>query len=188
MESTNIIGWGTLAIAVYAALISTLNLWRDRQRDNVRILVEPCIAKTRQQRFRLAVTITNLSGFEVSISELGFSQGRFSKVRTAFHPTKVVGATLPKRLAPRTSTTMFVPIWADQNATYKGVRRVFARTACGTLAEGRNGALVRYINDLPPAALDEELEEALQDWGTIITSVHGFPKGILPGERPRANP
>lgn len=181
MESKAVLEWGTLAIAVYAAVIGTFNYLQERRRDQARFEVTPGIARLRSGGFRLVIKVTNLSTFDISIAEMGFMfhGGTHSG---AFHPSLITGDSLPIRLSPRTSVDLFVPTLAHEDPDRGSIKCVYVKTADGVLVKANNDALAAFIQDPPTAASDEDLAEALQQWGTMITSIHGMPKGKLPGE------
>ncbi|WCM88832.1 hypothetical protein [Acidovorax sp. NCPPB 3576] len=181
MDAKVILDWGTLAIATYAAAIGTFNFMHERRRDQARIKVEPSIARLHLGGYRLSLNVTNLSAFEVSIAEMGFIYGR-GTTHGVFHPSRVSGHHLPIRLGPRANVHLFVPASAHEDSRRNLIEFIYVKTADGVIAKSSNAALEAFAQDAPTAATDSALAEALQEWGTIITSPHGYPKGQLPGE------
>lgn len=179
--SEEIIKWGTLVVAVYAAVLSTLNHWHTRKRDKPRIILTPNVARLRAGKYRLAFHIQNQGLIDTTITQVGFTR-RWSSVRTTFHPSPPLGVTLPIYLPAGAGVTVYVPAGTMKNAASERMRSAYLLTGHGTTVRARNGALALYINNPPNTATDEEVINASDEWGHIIASKHGLPKGTLPGE------
>lgn len=181
METKAVLEWGTLVIAIYAAAIGTFNYLQERRRDQARFDVIPSIARLKSGGFRLVIEVANLSSFDILIAEMGFRL-RGDVTSRVFHPSPISGHSLPIRLSPRTSVNLFVPTAAHEDSLRRLIKCIYVKTADGVLVKSNNSALKAFIQDPPTAASDEDVAQALQQWGTIITSIHGVPKGKLPGE------
>ncbi|NYT22985.1 hypothetical protein H0A73_05180 [Alcaligenaceae bacterium] len=176
-----IIKWGTLVVAVYAAILSTLNHWHALKRDKPKIILSPMVARLRIGKYRLAFHIQNQGLIDTSIVQIGFTR-RWSIVRTIFHPSPPLGVELPIVLPAGAQITVYVPASTMKNADSERLRSAYLVTGHGTTVKTRNGALALYVNNPPDTATDEEVINASEDWGHIIASEHGLPKGTLPGE------
>lgn len=175
------IKWGTLVVAAYAAVLSTLNHWHARKRDKPKIVLTPMIARLRAGKYRLAFHIQNQGLIDTTIVQVGLTR-RWSTVRTIFHPSPPLGLTLPIHLPAGAQVTVYVPASTMKNATTERMRNAYLVTGHGSTVKSRNGALALYINNPPDTATDEEVEDASNEWGDIMASPHGIPKGTLPGE------
>lgn len=176
-----IIKWGTLAVAVYAAILSTLNHLHARKRDKPRIALTPMVARLRLGKYRLAFHIQNQGLIDTTITQVGFTR-RWSTVRTIFHPSPPLGLALPIYLPAGAEVTVYVPASTMKNAASDRLRSAYLLTGYGTTVKARNGALSLYMHNPPDTATDEEIVDASNSWGEIIASEHGLPKGTLPGE------
>jgi hypothetical protein len=180
--SEDILGWGTLAIAAYAALLSTFNFVYTKYRDKPKVVLTPVIARLRNGKCRLAFCVENQGLVDTTIRQLGFTRWWTSQ-RTIFHPSPPLGLRLPIPLPAGTNVTIYVPASTLKDAASKRIRNAYLLTGHGSTVKCRNGALSLYIQNPPDTATDEEIENASHEWGHIIASPHGLPKGALPGEQ-----
>jgi hypothetical protein len=133
----------TLALAVIGAVLGVINtvhaLWKDR----VRLKVTLCwwIGESSKG---LGVEVVNLSGFEITISQLYIPLPRKEKFVTS-----EFFLDLPKRLEPRAAYTFRAGESAFQHPGCPKRGRVAVVTACGVMRL-TNYADLRYDN-LPSA-------------------------------------
>jgi len=158
----------TLSIAVIGAVLGIVNtvfaLWQKRVRLRVRVMMafDPEDRDLGEDRLpkkqSIAVEVTNLSEFPVTIQSVGFTLR--SRLRLAVRRTpvlKVMGGeskgyliikrprvagrslsdrTLPARLDSRESLVALANAGEHKKEHFRKVRRAFALTACGMMRTG----------------------------------------------------
>ena len=103
----------TLAIASVGAVLGIINTWKalDKDRPKLRVVPKQAFlvgpAAQLDSRNRLCIEVTNLSTFPLTVTEVGVlfhgTDGRGALI----HHTLNNGGTLPQRLEPRTSVTVY---------------------------------------------------------------------------------
>jgi hypothetical protein len=132
----------TLGLAVLGAGLGLLNTWSAVNQRRVRLRVKPVHVVTATGAPMFGIDVVNLSGFPVTVFEVGFTIGRTvdaARRLTVFQPILVDGKPWPRRLEGRTSVSVFL----DPNSLPVGERigRAYARTECGEARYGSSPAL-----------------------------------------------
>lgn len=135
----------TLAIACVGAVLGIINTWKALDKDRPKLRVVPKQAfgygpSGVDERARLCIEVTNLSNFPLTVSEVGvLYHGTDSRGALVHHFMKN-GETLPKRLEPRTSVSIYAyPNALDGNT--RSIKCAYANTDCGLTFTGDSGAL-----------------------------------------------
>ncbi len=101
----------TLAIAVLGAVLGLLNTWHQLDRSRVKLRVRPKHAISIGgvlQGVDFCIEVTNLSAFEVTISEAGLLyRGTDARGCMTAPPILIDGGKWPRRLPPRSSVTVY---------------------------------------------------------------------------------
>jgi hypothetical protein len=122
----------TLGIAILGAALGLLNTWQSFYRDRVRVTVSPRKAFAKGREPRICFEIINQGYLPVTISGIGL---RLRRPRHrgfyAFIAQTIDGGSLPQRMEPRTSITLFMPIGADHDPLIREAKDAFVTTACG---------------------------------------------------------
>ena len=128
----------TLAIALFAAVLSLLNTWHDFNRDKVRLRVRFELfvaANIESVRKGISFTVTNLGGMPVTLSRIGISLP--GKQQLTFLLDEI-GTTLPHRMDPRTSVTLVMHPRAENHPQLRTGTNIFVETGCGLTFRGSN--------------------------------------------------
>lgn len=139
----------TLAIAVLGAVLGVINTWNTLSNRRVRLRVRPLWSITATGRF-VAIEVTNLSAFPVTVSDVGMLYRRpWSKAperMTITAPKFSDDGGWPRKLNSREQVTAyFHPTHLPRGRRLWGV---YARTICGEIAHGRSPALKQLIDIL----------------------------------------
>jgi hypothetical protein len=149
----------TLVIAVVGAvtgvsglILGILNTWRAFDRDRVKLKVSPRWAiyslPIKGAGHLLCVEVINMSYLPITISQVGFTVSEPKDHFLAFLPMPDMGDTLPKRLEPRTSMTVYVPERVSSGEGFDKVEKAFAKTECGHSFYGTSPALKGHVQGL----------------------------------------
>ena len=84
----------------------------------------------------VCIEVINLSEFPVTITEVGYTMPSHKRLSIT-KPILLDGKGWPRKLEPRDS----VSVYADVSEIPAGVRKSFARTACGVMRFGSSPAL-----------------------------------------------
>lgn len=130
----------TLAIAVLGAVLGVINTWHGLDKSRVKLKVLPAHVIQLggfSQIYEFSIEVTNLSSFPVTIREVGILFYG-TKNRGLLHMTALDGASLPQRLEPRSSFTLYSKL---PDASKRKIRCAYARTQCGVTKRGNSPAL-----------------------------------------------
>jgi len=152
-------GMTTLIIAIVGAItgvsgliLGILNTWRAFDRDRLKLKVSPRWAIFSHPMtgtgHLLCVEVINMSYLPVTISQVGFTVSEPKDHFLAFLPVPNMGDTLPKRLEPRTSLTVYVPERVSSGEGFDKVEKAFAKTECGHSFYATSPALKGYVQEL----------------------------------------
>jgi hypothetical protein len=133
----------TFGIALIGAVLGIMNMWRSISHDKPKIKVIPVRAYAvggMDQRVDFGIEVVNLGAVAVTVRELGlFHHGTATRsVLTA--PIMLDGGTLPRRLEPRTSISVYGRTDLLNGRTHP-IRWAYAKTDCGLTFKGNSGAL-----------------------------------------------
>jgi len=133
----------TLIIAVSGLVLGIVNTWRTIHKDRVRIRVRPVQVYCLNDEERLVtggvgVSVTNLSSFEITITELGFMK-RWKNEKISLFGTDL-GHLIPCRMLPRTTISFRIPESISSHPNFVTVHRPFVDTACGKRFTGSSPA------------------------------------------------
>lgn len=136
----------TLAVAIIGAVLGIVNFWRATDLDRVRLKVIPQLYLFDTGLEGICVEVVNLSAFAVTIRQIGF---------TLPGPQMLIGdmswshlnETLPKRMEPRTSFTLYFRPGTFEDPRLADARNAFAKTACGLQFTGVSGAFHQAVKD-----------------------------------------
>jgi hypothetical protein len=130
----------TFAIAVLGAVLGLINTWHGLDKSRVKLKVLPAYVIQiggLNQFFEFSIEVTNLSTFPVTIREVGFLF-HGSKKRGFIEMRTLDGSSLPRRLEPRSSFTLYSRL---PNAENGKIRCAYAATQCGVMKRGNSPAL-----------------------------------------------
>jgi hypothetical protein len=148
----------TLGIALLGATLGVLNTWHSFYRDRLRVTVSPRKAFSKGREPRICFEIINRGYLPVTISGIGL---RLRKPRHreffAFIAKTIDGETLPQRLEPRTSITLFMSVGADHDPLIREATDAFVTTACGQTFRGNSQTLRSHIETLRCATKADDL-------------------------------
>jgi hypothetical protein len=142
----------TLAIACVGAVLGIVNTWKalDKDRPKLRVVPKQAFlvgpAAQLDPRTRLCIEVTNLSTFPLTVTEVGVLFNGTASRGALINHTLSNGSTLPQRLEPRTSVT----VYAHPNALAGNPHRVrcaYASTDCGLRFTGKSGALEQLASN-----------------------------------------
>lgn len=160
----------SLSIAVFGAMLGTFNAWRAYKRDKLNIRVLPKIYINSNQgvvtvseiprksssfhtlnpnRFEelndLCIEVTNLSSFQVTITEVGFHR-RESIDRCCLKDYFILGERrLPILLEPRDSFTIYVVPNEKFKMIYHVLKSAYIITACDVTVKGTSPAFKSVV-------------------------------------------
>ncbi len=134
----------TIALASIGAVLGILNAWKAYDKDRPRIRVRPRqavpLGPTADPRARLAIEVTNLSWFPLTVSEVGVLFRGTSERGVVIEPMLHDGGSFPRRLESRTSFTAYLHPEAFVRTQHR-VRAAYAKTDCGLTFTGNTPAL-----------------------------------------------
>ena len=146
----------TLAIAVLGAALGLINTWRswvsDRPRARIRYLFRFLPPDMEQRGF--TIEVTNLSTFDLTIQEVGFSLSPFWKrdiERLFLVPDGRIGDTLPILVKSRQQAN-FCFLDNPTGSSPKRIKSAYAKTACGVYFRGVTPALRDTSRRLRPTS------------------------------------
>lgn len=139
----------TIALASIGAVLGILNAWGAYDKDRPRIRVNPRqvvpVGPTVDSRARLAIEVTNLSWFPLTVSEVGVLFRGISERGAVIEPVLYDGGTFPRRLDSRTSFTAYLHPEAFVGTRHR-VRAAYAKTDCGLTFTGNSPALQQFCD------------------------------------------
>jgi len=151
----------TFGIAVLGAVLGVMNTWNNINQGRVRLRVRPLNVITDTEVLanipfnrgsRFCIEVVNLSGFAVTITEMGFTIPRLGicapKRRISVtQPQSYDGKPfpMPRRLEPRESVSFYLDA-LDIVMRGERIKRAYVGTACGEVAYGKNPTL-RQLRD-----------------------------------------
>lgn len=135
---------GGLVFGVVGAVLGVINTWKAFDRDKVRLKVVPLYTLYESGEQGLAIEVTNLSYFAVTITEVGFTL-RGSDERLVFLPPLLTGFRPPQRMEPRTRFTAYLDAAACHHPGFATVNVACATTACGQRFSGTSPALNQHV-------------------------------------------
>ncbi len=146
----------TFGLAAVGAVLGVINTWSGLRKDRVSLQVIPSLSRRIQgglvssksdigmlpDAHYLRIEVINLSGFPVTIEEVGFTR-RFRGLRTnrwaVPQPLFFDNRPWPRRLEARDSFQAYVQI--DQLVGHSDFGRAYAMTACGRVRYGSSQVL-----------------------------------------------
>lgn len=163
MNSPLVVGI-TLGIALLGAVLGVLNTWRDFERDRLCVSVSPRKAFASGQEPRICFEIVNRGYLPVTISMIGLRLRRPRHQEFFYFPTRTLdGESLPQRMEPRTSITLFMQVGADRDPLMREAQDAFVTTACGRTFRGNSQTLRAHIKMLRSAMVSDELRHKSPD-------------------------
>src|SRR6266478_6614800 len=134
----------TIALASIGAVLGVLNAWRTYDKDRPKIRVRPRhaipVGGAADSRARLAIEVTNLSWFPLTVSEVGVLFRGTRNRGAVIDPILIDGGAFTRRLETRTSFTAYLHPEAFATAQHP-VRAAYATTDCGLTFTGNSPAL-----------------------------------------------
>jgi hypothetical protein len=146
--------WVTLSLAVLGSTLGLFNAYRGWRRDQIQLKVVPLIAfpsaATGDTRPRLAIEVSNLGNFPVTVHRVGWivKGSRYRQILSI--PDVFDGGRWPRRLEPYSSVTAYSS--PDQDHSWlRNANAAFAETAGDRVVRGTSGALkwLRRTGQLP---------------------------------------
>jgi hypothetical protein len=105
------------------------------------------------------IEVTNLSGFAVTVAEVGYTRPRQKRRSAVPLPSTMDGKGWPRRLEPRESVSAyFAP---DEFKPGTRIGRAYAKTECGVVRHGSSPALRQFRRELlagPTLSVDKGRE------------------------------
>jgi len=140
-------------LGVVGSFLGVINFILSLSKSRVRLKVFPKITvflENKNQKTeliqRVCVEVLNLSEFPISISEAGFIMRRPRNVKVTFLDKKLAhGGTLPKRMDPRTSITIYHPNPNFFKTDAHKISGAFVITECGKEIKGKNKMLLKQL-------------------------------------------
>ena len=132
----------TLLIAFLGAALGIINTWHGLDKSRVKLRVRPAHAIPvggAPSSIGLSITVTNLSAFAVTISEVGIRFRWSNKRATFFSPTTADGGKWPRRLEPRSSVIIYAE--RPDSRSNGRIKCAYASTECGVTQNGNSPAL-----------------------------------------------
>jgi len=133
----------TIALAAVGAVLGIMNTWNALSQRRVRLIVRPTLAYfTTGGPPMFSISVTNMSTFPLTISEVGFTGWRGTNgkraVCTSAHP--IDGKEFPRRLASREAISLYFDV-SNLPRDPKFLAKAYALTDCGETAYGTSEAL-----------------------------------------------
>jgi len=171
----------TLALAILGAGLGVFNTYIAWRKERARLRVVVGVAKINGKSFRLFVSITNLSGFPVTIGMVGLvlrvkGTGNLLGFQPEFSDALL---RMPVTLAPRATVAAYLPAGTEQHSAFGLVRAVRVETQCGHRKQATSKGLRWFVKHRPAAADPHELQKLAGVWGEVVASKHGPPKSDL---------
>ena len=142
-ETQLLISYVTLAIASVGAVLGIMNTWRSFDRDRIRLKVLPHWAIPSAGNPRFCIKVVNLSYIPVTVTFVYFKMR--TENRNYVFPPSPPGETLPARMEPRSSITIFMPEGAERDPMLADLKYAHVETACGRAFRRTNGSLKHLI-------------------------------------------
>jgi hypothetical protein len=140
----------TLAIALLGAVLGVINILIELNRDRVRLKVIPkgafCVPSTGEEH-RICIEVRNLSGFPVTISEVGFVLHDTRRRAMVISPMTADGKSLPRRLEPHNSVSTYTAPIDQMDIDLSKVKCAYAKTDCDIIKRGNSPALKRFVRE-----------------------------------------
>ena len=134
----------TIVLASIGAVLGVLNAWWAHDKDRPKIRVSPRrvipLGSPVDSRARLAIEVTNLSWFPLTVSEVCVLFRGTAERGVVIDPVLVDGGGFPRRLESRTSFMAYLHPDAFATAQHR-VRAAYAKTDCGLTFTGNSPAL-----------------------------------------------
>jgi len=145
--------WVTFAIALLGAVLGAYNTWQGWKDRSVRFRVRPkqAIGPDCPMPTCLAIDVTNLSSFPITIEEVGLTVGTpkgTSPRRTMIPSGNILAGKLPARIEPRHSASIIG--WASE-LPIEHYDHAYAKTSGGEISFGTSPALLQWVNSVPRA-------------------------------------
>lgn len=142
----------TLGIAVLGAVLGVMSMWRDIDRDRVKLRVSPKWAEVHapgeDPTPRLCIEVLNLSAFPVTVCEVGLTmrglEGRLVFITPILYDRKP----WPRRLEPREAVSVYCSPQVAQQKEMLLARKAYAKTECGFVRTGSSPALANYLAEI----------------------------------------
>lgn len=125
------------ALAVVGAALGILNTWQNFRRDCVRIKITPTIHCDPKHGHALSVTVTNLSAFAVTITEIGVSMHKRDGLIQSILFRPLDGRQFPHRLEARAEVKTASGTIAWSEAEMDRLQYPFAVIAGGRVFNGK---------------------------------------------------
>jgi hypothetical protein len=140
----------TLGIALLGAVLGVINTMHALGRDRVRLKVSPVWGMydygSHLSETRLGISVVNLSGFPLTIDDVGFVRWRWKGKRVAvILPDLPDGKPWPRSLAPHDSATVWCPEGIENTSEMLEVRKAYAKTTSGIVRYGKGPAIQSFV-------------------------------------------
>ncbi|EJG0664766.1 hypothetical protein C4G29_RS22135 [Vibrio parahaemolyticus] len=155
-----------VGIAAFTGMgMSFYNLWRDQNKEKVKLVVTPKSIKSwgrsdtgqefsvstkhsfdgKTSRNLFVIEVINLSKFDVTVDEIGFLYPRRKDRAVITGPTLFDNKPFPRKLEPRESVSIYCNI-SDlmQGSDVHLYKYAYAETACGEMRKGTSKALTEF--------------------------------------------
>ena len=156
-----------IALAAFIGMgLGFYNLWSEKQKNKVKLEVIPKSVKDKEhhidgQQLTLTTTnefninnshglyafeVINHSGFNITVSEIGFLNSKGNDRASIPSPVIYDGGKWPRKLEPRESVTLYADldsILKMKNAAY--INSAFAITTCKHMEKGTSESLVQLV-------------------------------------------
>lgn len=139
----------TFSIASIGAVLGIINTWRAVDRDRPKLRVIPAHAIPvggADPRLTFCIGVVNLSVVPLTVREVGVFYRGTNKRGTILLPVMADGGTLPRRLEPRTSISIYAEAKSIGLAGHR-IRSAYAMTACDLTFEGTSPALAQIARE-----------------------------------------
>lgn len=127
----------TLGIAVVGATLGVFNAYWMIRKDVVRLRVLSRVIFISTGQVTICVEVINTGYIPVTITEVGYTSGRFAKHKSVITDDFLKRAKLPYRLEPRAAMTVTVEPIALSTPAMERLAFCHAKTACGVLVRKR---------------------------------------------------
>ncbi|OOG47019.1 hypothetical protein [Rhodanobacter sp. C01] len=127
----------TLGIAVVGATLGVFNAYWMIRKDVVRLRVLSRVMIISTGQVTVCIEVINTGYIPVTITEVGYTSGRFAKQKTVITNDFLRRTQLPYRLEPRAGMTVTVEPSALDNPVMHHLAYCHAKTACGILVRRR---------------------------------------------------
>ena len=136
-----------LAVALAATAVGVLNHGRLIDQDKVKLRVVPHCALSEEMPDRefLALTITNLSVFPITLKEVGILFDERKQRAISVHAVASDGGPVTRRMDPRTSVGICFPPEFLRDPRFQTAECAYATTDCGETVESIGPALKEMV-------------------------------------------